>query len=191
MEDYNNLDSLSFPPRRKLSITKTEESKTMDVNYDYLVEQARSLNLDDIDFKNAVYDTTNTKIDKQKVYFWIRVYLSEEANIEPGNDIEIKYVHSGETLLTKFICYSKVGGGNVSYKDGEPIITNYNTEDDKKCLCLMVDEERINYDSEDIPIIRKLFRIGRHYDYVLLKRNELLLTNLDNDESLDYYDIEF
>ena len=40
-------------------------------------------------------------------------------------------------------------------------------------------------------MIRKLFRLGRHYDYVLLKRSDLLLTNLRNEETLDYYDIEF
>ena len=191
MENYNNLDNLSFPPRRKLNLMKNETAKSVDVNYDYLVEQARSLNLDDVDFNSAVYDTVNTKIDKQKVYFWIRVYLSEEAKIEAGDDIEIKYMQSGETLLTKFICFSKKGGNVVDYVDGEPVIANYNTEDDTKCLCLMVDEERINSDSEDIPIIRKLFRIGRHYDHVLLQRTDLVLTNLSNKEKLDYYDIEF
>jgi hypothetical protein len=191
MEDFNNLDSLDFTPRRKLNFMRKETVTQVDVNYDYLIEQARSLNLDDVDFKSAEYDTIDTKIDKQKVYFWIRVYLSEEANIEAGDDIEIKYTHSGETLLTKFICFSKKGGNVVDYVDGEPVITSYNTEDDKKCLCLMVDEERINYDSEDIPIIRKLFRIGRHYDYVLLKRTDLILTDLRNEEKLEYYDIEF
>ncbi len=191
MEDYNNLDELGFPPRKKLNITRKETVKSVEMSYDYLVDQARSLNLDEVDFNSTEYDTIKTKIDKQKVYFWIRVYLSEEANVTAGDDIEIKYSYSGETLLTKFICFSKKGGNVVDYVDGEPVITSYNTEDDTKCLCLMVDEERINYDSEDIPMIRKLFRIGRHYDYVLLKRSDLVLTNLSNEEKLDYYDIEF
>src|ERR1700761_407054 len=124
MEDYNNLDNLSFPPRRKLNLMKTEAAKPVEMNYDYLVEQARGINLDNVDFNSATYDTVNTKIDKQKVYFWIRVYLSEDTKIEAGDDIEIKYSHSGETLLTKFICFSKKGGNVVDYVDGEPVITS-------------------------------------------------------------------
>ena len=55
----------------------------------------------------------------------------------------------------------------------------------------MVNEEKINYDSEDILYIRKLFKIGRYYEYELLKRSELILTNKRTEETLEYYDIEF
>jgi len=189
--ENNNLENLGFPPRRKLSITKKEPVNPLEVNYDYLVEQARSLNLEDVNFDGVQYDTINTKVEKQRVYFWIRVYLKETIKIEPGDDVSIKYSQSGEVLSTKFICYSKKGANTLDYVDGEPVVTSYNLEDDEKCLCLMVDEEKINNDSEDIPFLRKLFRIGRHYDYVLLRREDLLLTNDSNDEKLDYYDIEF
>ena len=179
-----------FPERKRLNIIKSEEvSMTKDVDYNYLVEQVQALNLDDVDFETAEYDSIDTKIEKQKVYFWIRVYLNEETEIEPGDDIEIKYINSGETLLSKFICYAKTGDTSIDL-EGE-VVTNYNAEDNKKVLCLMVDEEKINYDSEDILFIRKLFRIGRHYDHVLLRRSDLVLTNQRNQKELSYYDIEF
>lgn len=182
---------MDFPSRFALKQRSVDVSKS---DYDYLVEQARNINLDEITFdSNADLPVdkrpVKTKIEKQKVYFWIRVYLSEEiATIEPGDNIIIKYVSSGEKMETTFICYAKVGG-EIEH-DGE-IIMNYNSEDNKKVLCLMVDEERINYDSEDIPFLRKLFRIGRYYDHVLLRRSELELTNTRTNQKLDYYDIEF
>jgi len=185
---------MDFLPRHKLNkiIESVPDSNTFfHTEYDYLAEQVKSLNLDEIDFKNSQYDYVKTKIEKQKIYFWIRVYLSEEIEIEAGADITIKYVMSGEELDTKFICYAKMGGGSIKYENGEPIVVNYNSEDNKKVLCLMVDEEKINYDSEDIPFIRKLFKIGRHYEYELMKRTDLILTVKDTEEMLNYFDIEF
>ena len=38
-----------------------------------------------------------------------------------------------------------------------------NTEDDKKVLCLMIDEKTVNF-SEEIPFIRTLFKTGRHFE---------------------------
>ena len=189
----NNMD---FLPRHKLNqiIDTVPDSRTFfDADYDYLADQVKNLNLDEIDFEKSSYDNVKTKIEKQKVYFWIRVYLSEELEIEmePGSDIEIKYVNSGEVLDTKFICYAKMGGGTIKYENGEPVVANYNSEDNRKVLCLMVDEEKINYDSEDIPFIRKLFKIGRHYEYELMKRTDLILTVKSTDEMLNYFDIEF
>jgi hypothetical protein len=189
--ENNNLDSLDFQPRKRLNITKKEVNIEHDSYVSYLHQQASSLDLEKIDFDNAEYDTVKLKVDKQKVYFWIRVYLSEETKIDAGDNVEIKYVNNGETLTVKFVCFSKTGANTVDYIDGQPVIANYNTDDDTKCLCLMVDEERINYDSDDIPFLRKLFRIGRHYDHVLLRRGELELTNLDKNIKLDYYDIDF
>ena len=178
----------NFPSRSQLQSTSNLKSNPkLEVNYNYLTEQAKKLELNEIDFNNAEYDTVKTKIEKQKVYFWIRVYLSEEINIEPGEDITIKYTFSGEQLTTKFICYSKTGN---SVDSMESFVSKFDTEDNKKVLCLMVDEEKINYDSEDIPFIRKLFKIGRYFQFELLRRSDLLLTK-ENGDIIDYYDIEF
>ena len=187
----NNMDFLPRHKLNKITDTVPDSSAFFDVEYEYLADQVKSLNLDEIDFEKSQYDFVKTKIEKQKVYFWIRVYLSEEMEIEAGADIQIKYVHSGEALDTKFICYAKMGGGHIKYEDGEPVVANYNSEDNKKVLCLMVDEEKINYDSDDIPFIRKLFKIGRHYEYELIKRTDLILTVKSTEEMLNYFDIEF
>lgn len=126
-------------------------------------------------------------IDEQKVYFWIRLYISEEnANVEVGDDVSIQWTPSGEELLTKFICYGKKG----LQKDYNNQVINYESEDDKKVLCLMVDERVVNF-SEEIPFIRTLFKTGRHYEYQLVKRNELIFVNKRNGFILDYYDCDF
>ena len=168
----NNED---FPSRDKIvSSSRVHTTSYKDVDYQYLTEQVNNLNLDldEIDFISEDFDSIRTKVDKQKVYFWIRVYLKEETKIEPGDDIIIKYSYSGEELTTKFICYAKTGGLTTEIAN----IVNYNSEDDVKVLCLMVDEEKINYESEDIPFLRKLFRIGRFFEYELLRRSDLTLT---------------
>jgi hypothetical protein len=148
--------------------------------------------LSKIDTANAekwIYDENPSIkiIDEQKTYFWIRLYISEESpNIEIGDDIIIKWDPSGEELVTKFICYGKKG----LERDYNDQVVNYSTEDDYKILCLMVDERVINF-SEDIPFIRTLFKTGHHYEYQLVKREELLFINQKNGIILDYYDCDF
>lgn len=139
-------------------------------------------------------------VEQQKVYFWIRLYLKEEApNIKIGSDITIKYQplpiylndiyvnqDDVEELTCKFICYDKVG---VAGQQGENI-TNYNSEDDKRVLCLMVDSSQVN-GNEKIPFIRTLFKASRHYDYQLIRRSELLFIDSESGDSIDYYDCSF
>jgi hypothetical protein len=185
------MDNMDFPSRTSIKEKSSEITKN---EYSYLSEQARQINLDEVNFdpnSDLPIDRRpiNTKIEKQKVYFWIRVYLFEEMNIEAGDEITINYLPSGEFMDTKFICYAKVGG-ELRYEEGE-VVSNYNAEDNKKVLCLMVDEERINYNSDDIPYLRKLFKIGRYFEYELVRRNELELINTRTKQLLDYYDIEF
>lgn len=152
-----------------------------------LLEQVKNIDTTNIT-DEAKPETRISIIEKQKVYFWIRLYLREEDQIlDPNDTINIRYVHSGETLETKFICYNK----SVLTQDADPNVVNYNPEDDKKVLCLMVDSDRINKDSEDIPFIRTLFKIGRHYEYQLLKRDELEFIVEKNSQILDYFDVDF
>jgi hypothetical protein len=72
----------------------------------------------------------------------------------------------------------------------ESQVTNYNPEDDKKVLCLMVDEERININNQDIPFIKKLFKIGRYYENQVWKKEEMILTKEDGSK-LPWFDIDF
>ena len=97
-----------------------------------------------------------------------------------------KSLDSNEELKTKFICFGKTG----LQKDYDEEIVNYNSEDDKKVLCLMVDEGQVNY-NEDIPFVRTLFKVGRHFEYQLVKRSELLFVNDRNGMVLDYFDCDF
>jgi hypothetical protein len=157
--------------------------------YDYreqLLEQLRSIDVKDLKNNFDLVATSNV-VEEQKIYFWIRLYLNEELNdIIPGDDITISWNPSGEKLVTKFICFGK----NGLEKDHSGEVTNYNPEDDKRILCLMVDENYVNL-SDDIPFIRTLFKTGRHYEYQLVKRNELLFRNNRTSEILEYYDCDF
>lgn len=153
---------------------------------DLLVDQIKSINTETINNWSEVEDVTSKVIEEQKVYFWIRLYLKEESsNIEIGDDIIIKWIHSGETLETKFICFGKEG----MEKDNDGLV-NWNSEDNKKVLCLMVDERVVNT-SDEIPFIRTLFKNGRHFEYQLTKRDELLFINKRTSEILDYFDTDF
>lgn len=157
--------------------------------YDYreqLLEQLRGIDTSSLKNDFDLIATSNV-VEEQKIYFWIRLYLNDElSDIIPGDDIVISWVPSGEKLVTKFVCFGK----NGLEKDHNDQVTNYNPDDDKRILCLMVDENFINI-SEDIPFIRTLFKTGRYYEYQLVKRTELLFTNSRTSEILEYYDCDF
>ena len=132
-------------------------------------------------------ESSTKVIEEQKIFFWVRLYLSEEdPNINIGDDVNIEWSHSGEKLKTKFAAYGKEGVN----KDQGDEMTNYNPEDDKRILCLMIDTKMVNF-NDDIPFIRTLFKTGYHYEYQLVKRNELTFTNERNGMVLDYFDCDF
>jgi hypothetical protein len=153
--------------------------------YEFVQEQLKDL--DTTDLSDDVSDEILTDITPEKVYFWTRVYLKEEnPNIEIGDQVTLKWTVTGEEIKTQFITYGKQG----LEKDHDDELTNYNPEDDKKVICLMVDEEVINK-SEEIPFIRTLFKLGRHYEYQLVKRDELVFSIDRNGIILDYFDCDF
>ena len=154
--------------------------------YDNLVEKIKTINTEEVKdwYSNMSNDTKI--VEEQKVYVWIRLFLKEESNVEIGDDIFMTYTPSGEKLKTKFICYGKIDMG----KDHDDEIINYNPEDDKKVLCLMVDQDKINKGT-DIPFIRTLFKTGIHYQYQLVKRTELLFINNRTGETLEYFDCDY
>jgi hypothetical protein len=91
-----------------------------------LLEQLRTIDSDELksDFELIA---SSAVIEEQKIYFWIRLYLSEEdPNIQIGDEITIEWTPSGEKLDTKFIVYGKSG----LERDHEGEVTNYNPEDD-------------------------------------------------------------
>lgn len=151
-----------------------------------LLEKLKNIDIDSLSDDIEIVSTSKI-IEEQKVYFWIRLYLNQEDdNIQFGDDISIKWEPSGEELVTKFICYGKLG----LEKDHNGEVVNYNPEDDKRILCLMVDEKVVNF-SDDIPFIRTLFKTGYHYEYQLIRRDDLSFINKRNGFMLDYYDCDF
>ena len=175
-----------FPSRKE--ILENKKSQSLPGYQQSIVDEIKTIDVEKIDFSNGDFKPRAKIVEKQKVFFWIRLYLNEEnEKVNPNDDIVIEYLPSGEKLEVKFICYAKKGLD----KDNKDEIVNYNTEDNKKVLCLMIDSDKINKDSEDIPFIRTLFKIGIHYEYQLLKRDELIFKNLNNGEVYEYYDVEF
>ena len=166
-----------FPSRRDIS--KNDY-------YNSLLDQVRSIDVEKLDYSNADFKPRSEIVEKQRVYFWIRAYLNEESNMSLDQDVTITYTSTGETLTTRFICFAKKG----HQKDMDDDVVNYNPEDDKKVLCLMIDSDKINVDSDDIPFIRTLFRIGKYFQPQILRKNELLLKDSKGNQ-LEYYDIEF
>jgi len=156
-------------------------------NYlDNIVELIRTI--DTTELTDSVDQNVVSKVtEEQKVYFWIRLYLKDDnINAEIGDDISINWKLSGEKLITKFICYGKTGLS----KDHQDEMTNYNPEDDKKCLCLMIDSKMVNFNN-DIPFIRTLFKTGYHYEYQLVKREDLQFIIDKNGMILDYFECDF
>jgi hypothetical protein len=151
-----------------------------------LVEQIKEIDTENLT-DDVSEDAISTVIEEQKIYFWIRLYLKEEdSNLKVGDDIIIKWEPTGEELETKFFAWGKKG----FEKDLSEDITSYNPEDDKKVLSLMIDEKAVNY-NDNIPFIRTLFKTGRHYEYQLVKRTDLVFINKRNGVILDYFDCDF
>jgi hypothetical protein len=174
MLDTDNV----FPDRKELAKRRSYR--------DNIIETAKNIDVEKIDYKNVDFGPQNQIIEQQKVYFWIRIYLKEEMDVQPNTDITLTYTPENESLQTKFICYAKKG----HEKDKQQDVVNYNSEDDKRILCLMVDADRIDKHSDDIPFIRTLFKITRWYQPQILRLSEIKITD-SNERDFEFYDIEF
>lgn len=153
--------------------------------YESIIDQIREI--DTKDLKDSEDREIKSEIvEKQKVYFWIRLFLKEELNdIEIGDDFEMCYKVSGESLTTKFIAFGKK---NLN-RDLDSQIVNYDPEDDKKSLTLMVDSDY--FESDDLPFIRTLFKTSSYYQFQVYKRTDLSFKNLRTGEVLEYIDCDF
>ena len=174
-----------FPSRKE--INDRNRKSNLSQYQENIVNSIKNIDVEKVDFSKSDFKPRTKIAEKQKVFIWIRLYLKEETSVNPEDIVQIKYSQSGETLDTKFICYSKTGLN----KDSQDQIVNFNSEDDKKILCLMVDSDKINYDNSDIPFIKTLFKTSRFYQYQLLKREDLIFTKLSNNQIFDYYDVSF
>ena len=155
--------------------------------YDQLVEQIKNIDSDDLS-DDVSQTPTMSEVEKQKVYIWLRVFLKNELeDIKEGDNFKIEYLPSGEYLITKFIAFGKKN----SFKDADDYTQiQAHTEDDPKVLCLMVDENEIQ-NSQEIPFIRTLFKVSRHFQFQVYRREELVFTNNRTGLKIDYIDCEF
>lgn len=157
-----------------------------DTLYERIKEQVQDINTENL--TNNVSKEISIEItEKQKVYFWIRLYVENEfLNIEPNDDLVMEYKWApGEKITTKFVCYGKKG----LQKDHEGQIVGYNQEDDRKIICLLVDSDYVNY-SNEIPFLRKLFKTSFHFEEEIIKRNDLTFINQRTNENIEYFDID-
>ena len=155
--------------------------------YDSIVQQIKQIDRDDLS-DDVDQGPLSSEVEKQKVYIWIRLYIKEEiSNLKEGDDFSITYTETNETLITKFICFGKMNSFKDS-NDYEQI--QIEAEDNPKCLCLMVEEDVIQTSSE-IPFIRSLFKVSKHFDFQVYKREDLVFTNTRTGQSVEYIDCDF
>lgn len=159
----------------------------LDPIYELIVSQVKNIDRDDLS-DDVDQEPKSNQVEKQMVYIWIRLYIKEElSDIKEGDDFIIRYLPSGEKLITKFICFGKKN----SFKDAEEFSQiQITTEDDTKCLCLMVNEDKIQT-GEEIPFIRTLFKVSKHFEYQVYLREELEFTNVRTGQSVEYIDCDF
>lgn len=176
------FDNEIFPDRKDLKKVVTDDK----LMYQDIVEQAKKIELDTIIFEKEDFIPKSKIVQKQAVFLWVRIYTKEEVEIEPNTNVFFNYLPGNEKLEARFICFAKKG----LEKDHLDEVVNYTDEDDKRVLCVMVEEERINKNNKDIPFIKKLFKLGRHYEVTVYHRNDLTLTK-ENGELINYFDIDF
>jgi len=172
------VDNVSFPDRK--SIIKS------DTHLNNIVEEVKKIDVNKVSFEGEDFQPHSKIIQKQRVFFWIRLYIKEEFDIKPETKIIIDYQNGKEQLETHFMYFGKKGLERD--KDGE--IVNFNPEDDKKIWCLMIDAERIDINNSDIPYIKTLFPLGRYFkpDYIRKVDFEFLY---NGEFPVPYYDIDF
>jgi hypothetical protein len=164
-----------------------KEEIEYDPIYDLIVQQVKNLDTkelsEDVD-QSPVYN----QIERQRVYIWIRLFIKEElSDLKEGDSFSITYLESGEKMITKFICFGKKN----SFKDSQDLNQiQMVSDDDPKCLCLMVDEEDIQK-GEHIPFIRTLFKISKHFEYQVYRRDDLQFKNERTGQILEYIDCDF
>jgi len=163
-----------------------KEDTTIKSIYEELIDQVKEIDTDDLN--DDIDQSPQTDIvEGQKVYFWIRLYTKEEVdNVKEGDEFKITY-KGDESLEVQFIAYGKK---NIT-RDVLDDIINYDPEDDRKCLCLMVDEDRIKNQSSDIPFIRTLFKTSPFYEHQVYKKSDLKFYNKRTGEYYTYIDVDF
>jgi hypothetical protein len=155
---------------------------------DDLIKSIKEIDSDSLsnDIKS---ETTNSIIESQSSYYWLRVHLKEDFNkvINSGDIIEVIWEPSGEKLKTTFIAYDK----KLSKHDDIIDVVNYQKEEDILSPILMVEESDILDKEDKIPFIRKLFKNYKWFSEEVFRTSDLKFYNLTGDYFLDYVYSDF
>lgn len=173
-----SIDNVYFPDRK--SVVRS------DVHLTKIVDQAKSINLEKVSFEGEDFQPKTRIIQKQKIYLWMRLYLKEEIDIKPETKISVLYLDGQEMIETYFMFFGKKG----LERDKQGEIINFNPEDDRKILCLLVDAEKIDINNADIPYMKTLFTLGKFYTPQYIKKYDFSFV-LDDGKQIEFYDIEF
>jgi hypothetical protein len=172
------IDNVEFPQRK--SIIKTE------AHYTDIIDEVKKIDVDKVSFEKEDFIPKSKIIQKQKVYFWIRLYLKQEIEIQPETEILIHYLNGLEKLETQFMYFGKKG--LERNKDGQ--IINFNPEDDKRILCLLIDSEKVDINNQNIPYMKTLFPLGKFYQPQYVKKFDFEFL-INGETPIDFYDIDF
>jgi hypothetical protein len=176
------FDNEIFPDRKDLKKIMNNN----EIFYQDIVDQAKKIELDNVNFDSETFVPSSKIVQKQAVFLWVRVYAKNEMSLEPNTTVFFNYLPTQEKLETKFICFAKKGLD----RDFQDEVVNYVDEDDRRVLCVMVEEDRINKNNENIPFLKTLFKLGRYYEVQVYSRLDLTLTT-DKGDVIDYFDIDF
>lgn len=172
------FDNIVFPDRKQIVQNNT--------HLDNVIDQAKNIDVNKVNFEGEDFQPHVKIIQKQKVYLWMRLYIKDEIEISPETKIVMSYLDGKEKLETYFMYYGKKG--LERNKDGQ--IVNFDPEDDRKCLCLLIDANKIDYDNEDIPYMKTLFPLGKHFVPQYVKKIDYSF-DLEDGTNIDFYDISF
>jgi hypothetical protein len=173
-----SFDNITFPERK--SIVRS------DTHLENIVEEAKKVDLAKVNFEGEDFQPQTKIIQKQRVYFWLRLYIKDEIDIKPETKINMVYNSGQETLETYFMYFGKKG----FERDAQGQIVNFNPEDDKKLLCLLIDAENINTNSNNIPYMRTLFPLGKFFQPQYIRKYDFTF-DLENGTQIDFFDIAF
>jgi len=171
-----------MPDSKEYTFGSFNEGMTL---YDFVREQLQDV--DTAELSDEVSDEVLVDVTPEKIYFWTRVYMKDEnPNVEIGDVISMRHLPSGEEIKAQFFAYGKTG----LERNHDDELISFDPEDDRKILCFMVEEKFIN-ESDQIPFMRTLFKLGRHYEYNVIRRDDIHFVNDRNGVVIEWYDCDF
>jgi len=131
-------------------------------------------------------DIKKVEVEKQKEYFWTRIYLKDDdKDLEQGDILTMTYVPTNEKIEMIFGSYEKEGLN----RDHNGEVINYISKDNRSILCCMIDIERINKNSDDIPTLKTFFKSSRYYKENLFLKDEIVIES--KDKKYEYTSLSF